>query len=239
MRLFTHIQHISFDAWNTLIVPNLEFSRARSELIAATYEISFEQAKAAYTQTKRFLDTAAELDGYGTSCVNVYRLLNAQLKNKLNKEQLVELRSKVNELFEAMPPTLPQELVDVLIELKNNGFTMNILSNTNYVGGEQLMKVVFDKRLGKNFFDFTLFSDEHSVAKPHGDFFHMMHREVNKLHRRRNLDGKTFLNSSEILHIGDNQITDVAGGARSLMGTLLVADPLDTARKLKEAIDNA
>lgn len=240
MSLLKDIRHISFDAWNTLIIPNLEFSRARSELIAEVYDIPFEQAKAAYTQTKRFLDTAAELDGYGTSCSNVYKLLNAQLKGKLDDGHLTELRSDINELFAEFPPTLPDELAEVLIQMSDCGFTMNILSNTNYVGGNQLLTHVFDLKLGENFFEFTLFSDQHKVAKPHADFFNMMKIHANFVNEGY-LRGAllTELGSHEILHVGDNRITDVKGANDNNITALYVRDPHHTAALLKEAMLHA
>lgn len=237
--MLTDIRHISFDAWNTLIIPNKEFARLRSEEIAKAYGVSYEEGKLKYTETKRFLDTAAELTGFGTTVNNVWKLLNAQFKHSpvgcLDEEDLIALQLRVQEIFRGNLPVVLPEVVDALIEIKDRSITINILSNTNFIGGADLLEHVFDKQFGEEFFNFTLFSDEHQMAKPNPAFFHTAGSRA-ALHSSSRPKNAALISSCNILHVGDNAITDVQGAEDAGWKSLFVTDPSDLARKFKEVL---
>lgn len=229
--------HMSFDVWNTLISPNLDFSRARNQTIAEAFDVPLEEAKRTFTQTKRFLDSAAEVSGFGASTPECWAILNAAFGSKaIASDRLEALRARVTQLFEEMPPTLPTEVVHALRELKGAGYTMNILSNTNFISGVVLMDVVFNPALGEQFFDFALFSDLHGVAKPSFKFFDMAQEHIDRIDRYR-----PFMLEPEVqvVHIGDNEITDVEGAIRIGWSHILVSSPINTANQIMERIINA
>lgn len=227
------VKLLSFDVWNTLITPNLEFSRVRNEIIARHFGVPFDVAKRAYTETKRFLDTAAELTGFGTHCDNVYKLLQSHLKTSSKADvNLEQIRLEVNEAFAQNLPTLSDRVVELLIDLDHAGHPMVLLSNTNFIGGEQLMQHVFNPKLGEGFFTRTFFSDQWDLAKPSPHFFNLVTAVLlGTLSRNEPVPGSC---AERILHIGDNEITDVKGARLRGMQSLLIRNPDDMVNQLVE-----
>lgn len=232
----SNVKHVSFDFWNTLAVPNLEFSAARTRVIAEYYGIPEEDAKRIYTSVKNFSDTAAELTGFGTTRENVMKLLNAQMPKdkRLDDENLEILSGVIDDLFAAFPPTIPERLVHLVKALRSRGVTVNILSNTNFIRGETLNEVVLEPEFGENFFAFQMFSDEWDMAKPSEEFFVSMLRFA----RRAARAGEGCM-TYEVLHIGDNDITDISGGNGVAVQTLKVADPHDLTVKLEKLLNES
>lgn len=205
--MLSTIRHISFDAWNTLFTPNKEFAAARTNLLARVFDVSPEEAKAGYTATKRFLDTAAELTGFGTNCSNVYKLLAAHFKN--DTVDLVELQELVDDLFVCNRPHVDPETIQVLKRLRTYAdcsLTLSVTSNTNFIGGDVLRACVFNEYFG-SLFDALHFSDEAEAAKPSKQFFTDMMFEADFVNRAR-CATEASVEPNEILHVGDNLITD-------------------------------
>lgn len=229
-----NVKHLSFDFWNTLAVPNLEFSAARTRVIADYYGIPVEEAKRVYTSVKKFADTAAELTGFGTTRENVMKLLNAQMpkEKRLNDEDLEIMAGVFDDLFVAFPPTVPERLVHLIKELRSRGITINILSNTNFIRGETLQREVIEASFGKHVFNFQMYSDEFEMAKPNEEFFLTMIRFATRVAR----DGQGCMRY-EICHVGDNDITDIQGGESVNVQTLKVNDPHDLVAKLEELLN--
>lgn len=216
-----NIKHMSFDFWNTLAVPNLEFSAARTRIIAEYYGIEELDAKRIYTSVKKFADTAAELTGFGTTRANVMKLLNAQMpKDKqLGEGDLDILSGVIDDLFITFPPTIPALVVDQMVKVQERGITMNILSNTNFIQGETLLEHVIIPAFGENFFAFQMYSDEWEMAKPHNEFFNAMVRHARMAVTHANCK------RDQIIHIGDNEITDVYGASEVQINSIHVNSP--------------
>lgn len=217
-----NIKHMSFDFWNTLAIPNLEFSAARTRVIADYYGIEETEAKRVYTSVKKFADTAAELTGFGTTRENVMKLLNAQMpENKqLSDEDLGILAGVIDDLFITFPPSIPNDLVLLLTQIQErHGITMNILSNTNFIQGELLQEHVINPTFGETFFSFQMYSDAHQMAKPSSDYYNRLVFNARSSVRWPSCERK------EILHIGDNEITDVRGADFALINSLLINNP--------------
>jgi len=87
-----------------------------------------------------------------------------------------------------------------LKNLRDNGYTSNISSNTAYIKGRTLRKV-FKKYDLLDYFDFLIFSDEINSSKPSSKFFKELERECKNLNVSKN----------SILHIGDSFEADVKG----------------------------
>lgn len=231
------IKQISFDVWNTLITPNKVFAEARNALIWNTYnrhtiasQAGVEKAGVIYTRTKLFLDTAAELCGHGVSTPDAWKHLDVQIRKDwknlepLSDDELTDLMVAVDQLFIKYPPVLLDGIVEVLQILRNEGYGLNILSNTNFITGRRLMSSVFDVALGEEFFDFVLFSDEVKISKPNKAFFDMVVRRARGCRADR------------ILHTGDNTITDIQGGQQAGMLTVQVKNPTDLITKFTGAL---
>ena len=222
-----NVKHMSFDFWNTLAVPNLEFSAARTRVIADYYGIAVEEAKRIYTSVKNFADTAAELTGFGTSRDNVMKLLNAQMPKdkRLSEEDLGIMADVIDDLFIAFPPTIPEGLVEVMDELASRHITMNILSNTNFIEGSLLSEVVVLEAFGPKFFKFEMYSDAWNCAKPSEKFFNGMLRQA--------LKPELSVFRANIVHVGDNDITDIQGAHNVDVKSLKVTCPYNLIAKLK------
>jgi len=222
--MFEQQKHISFDVWKTLVTPSKEYSKLRDECISDHLKITPENAKALYGNVKRFLDKSAEIGNICMSTPNCWSLLEAMAKIK--GTDLVALQSDVHDAFRKNLPTIYDEIIVSLQALKEDGYSIGIISNTNFVPGSVLRSSIFNEW---NVFNDMLFSDEELIPKPNSEIFERMYANV-----------KTIIGEdtkrSEIIHVGDNKICD--GISFSLgFNFLYVKDPLDLALKLnhKEA----
>lgn len=102
----------------------------------------------------------------------------------------------VSAVFDS-PPSLNPEALEVLGQLKKQQIGVGLICNSGITPGFALRRLLrsYD---ALEFFDCTLFSDETGVRKPDSRMF-LSAAE----HLRVNL--------SEIVHVGDNLMTDVAG----------------------------
>lgn len=118
-------------------------------------------------------------------------------------------------LMDYLPMVYSPETPDVLAYLRQKeGHTLSLLSNTGFIKGSTLRKVLL--RMGlDHFFDFQLYSDETGMSKPNLQLFQLMLDKVGKIR------SGVPLQLSEILHVGDNVFADVEGahgaGIRSLL----------------------
>lgn len=201
------IKHISFDAWNTLLIPNIRFAEQRTLMLSDAFKVDIDVAKEAYTHTKRFLDTIAEMNGSGLSCSNVYSMLNGWFKNTLSSDELNKLQTDIATLFIEFPPLILPKIIEHLHHLHHNDYTLGILSNTNFVSGTVLHQV-FDNTFGDTFFASALYSDLEVMSKPNPNFFQAMVDDVTAFNHNQLNRTVQYQN---ICHIGDNLITDVYG----------------------------
>lgn len=228
------IRHISLDFWNTIAVPSKQYASKRTWAICHAYgSLNTNTAEQKYRGTKKILDRAAELTGFGTTDWNCWQLLNTQFRKVLTDQELATLVVECHDLFVKYPPTVPAELVDAIAKAKEQGITFNILSNTNFIAGNLLVKHVINANFPEGTFDFMLFSDEHHMAKPKIDFFWQVYTRLNDLLWKRK---EHAVRGSAILHIGDNEITDVKGAESVNFNACLVKDPTETAQRILEIL---
>jgi putative hydrolase of the HAD superfamily len=203
------IKHVSLDAWNTILIPNTQYARRRSYILAEAFSCSPEFAAKAYTAVKRRLDKHAEETGEGYATEYVYNELLAAFPRHLNVEELRVLR--IEDEFLNTPPSVLEETKKAIQSLKDRGITVSISSNTNFISGRILGRFL-QEQVGN--FDFMLFSDtmqmSHSVksgwfipAKPSPAFFSAVAKYCSVLHPE--------ISAENILHIGDNEICDYNG----------------------------
>lgn len=206
VRKLTNTKHVSLDVWNTLITGNPEFSTARIATIidhwslpSDTYHIGL--VKQAYTDTKHTLDWLAEHHGTAYSCLDAYGLLSSKLGvNDSNRTSLEQLRLKVEQDFLNHPPLIIEGVVESLNALRENGYTLSIGSNSNFISGTTMMPWL-QSVLGH--FNFGIFSDIEQVAKPNPLFFaQVADCAKNKCNVK---------NASDIIHVGDHIVCDLVG----------------------------
>lgn len=225
------VNHVSFDVWNTLVVPNPEYAAARNQYLALLFNKPVEEVKAQYTKTKRVFDQAAEYNGESTPIRQVFARLYNDMGAPCNQLVLHEVEIGCHALFRRYPPGIVPGMVEMLQQLSAKGYTISIASNTNFISGEMMRSTVFDDMEVK--FDFQLYSDELGCSKPHIDFFLNIGIAANNAHIKR---GNYKLLPSNILHVGDNHVCDVFGAHREGMKALLVKDPQHTVELLTAAL---
>jgi putative hydrolase of the HAD superfamily len=217
------ITHVSFDAWNTVLLPNPVYADKRSKLLAAMYSLSVTDARRAYTSVKKHFDGLAETSGVGFPVQHVCDTLDHKLTGRERKGHATGLQTALEQAFFENPPTVLPELVSALMRITQSGRTIGILSNTNFISGQVLRTAVFDKLDLQ--FTTLLFSDEHRMSKPNPAFYA-------KMAAAAQAGNKHVTGPANILHIGDMARTD--GAAPPPMQHLLIENPAHLVAKLKE-----
>ncbi|MFP3833506.1 HAD family hydrolase [Chryseobacterium sp. SIMBA_028] len=198
--------HFSFDLWLTLIKSHPEFKTKRVELFSSFFNVDKPIDEVA--KTVKYYDdlcnTINEVTGGNIDTFEIYLMilgsLNVDIK-LLNKEKLNEFYVKSEDLFlEYKPVVIFENIHDFFDEIKNQGKTINILSNTGFIKGTTMRKFLIHENLDQ-YIDFHIYSDEMNCSKPNPLIF----QEV-----KNNIKDQD-LPMSQILHIGDNPVADYEG----------------------------
>lgn len=198
--------HFSFDLWLTLIKSHPEFKAKRVELFSSFFNVDAPIEVVA--RTVKYYDdlcnTINEVTGGNIDTFEIYLMilgaLNIDIK-LLNKEKLNEFYVKSEELFlEYKPVVIFENIHDFFDEIKNQGKTINILSNTGFIKGKTMRKFLIHENLDQ-YIDFHIYSDEINCSKPNPLIF----QEV-----KNNLKDQD-IPLNQILHIGDNPVADYKG----------------------------
>lgn len=198
------IKHLSFDLWLTLIKSNPLFKQQRAELIAKQYNPANASVDAVFHIIQcidRASDRWNEITGNKLPTERMYHAILKRLGYQtsfINNTLLTDIKQQVNELFYKYPPCLLNSNIHVMLaELKNEGYSMNISSNTGFIEG-CYVQIVLSMLQIDQYFNFTIYSDQINASKPSSQFFEAVFARVKcKKH--------------QVLHIGDNPKADVAG----------------------------
>ncbi|MEZ4788239.1 MAG: HAD-IA family hydrolase, partial [Flavobacterium haoranii] len=131
--------------------------------------------------------------------------------SKINRQILEEFYKETEKIFfENEPIFINSNTHKIFEELKNEGITMNILSNTGFIKGRTL-RLFLEKNILDGYFDFQIYSDECNYSKPNIEIFDLAYNKItnkNKTHK------------SQVLHLGDNLIADCEGAKAFGFSTL-------------------
>ena len=197
--------HYSFDLWLTLIKSNPFFKQKRNELFhqlltdekVKTYELSEYDVDNIVREVDVLSNKKSEVTGVHVDSLHmIYDILKRVVViDDIPLEFIESFDMKIQELFLQYPPTLYDENTkDVLKRLHEDGCVLNILSNTGFIKGETLGEVLY--MLGiRDYFEFTIYSDEVGISKPNVYIFQMV-------------KSASVVNVYDILHVGDNPIAD-------------------------------
>lgn len=198
--------HFSFDLWLTLIKSHPEFKRKRVELFSSFFNVDkpIEEVAKTVKYYDDLCNTINEVTGGNIDTFEIYLMilgaLNVDIKS-LNREKLNEFYNKSEELFlEYRPVVIFENIHDFFKDIKNQGKTINILSNTGFIKGTTMRKFLVHENLDQ-YIDFHIYSDEMNCSKPNPLIF----QEVKKNIKDQNLP------MNRILHIGDNPVADYQG----------------------------
>ena len=202
--------HFSFDLWLTLIKSNPQFKSKRNLLFKDFFEV--ECAIEKVNEVVRYYDVLCnninENTGLNIDTYEIYYLILNALNVKVNDIDTKRLNLFYKEtelLFMEYKPQLLFPKIDSLFdEIKAQGKTMNILSNTGFIKGYTFRKIIADYQLDQ-YFDFQIYSDEIGFSKPNHKTFQLVYDQINSSKQ---------LIKKEVLHIGDNSIADYDGAIK-------------------------
>lgn len=198
--------HFSFDLWLTLIKSHPEFKAKRVELFSSFFDVKkpINEVAKVVKYYDDLCNSINEFTGGNIDTFEIYLLILNALKvdvKQLNKDRLDEFYQKSEDLFlEYKPVVIFKNLHQFFDEIKNQGKTINVLSNTGFIKGKTMRKFLRIENLDQ-YIDFHIYSDEMNCSKPDPKIF----QEVKNLLPNQDLDVK------QVLHIGDNPVADYKG----------------------------
>lgn len=204
---YKNYSHLSFDLWLTLIRSNPEFKQKRNSLFKDFFEINAPIEKV--TEVVRYYDVLCnninEKTGLNLSTYEIYYLILGALDVDLHANDAKRLGDFYNEteglFFNYKPELIFPNIKLQFEEIVAEGKSINILSNTGFIKGKSLRKLLSYYEL-ENFISFQIYSDEVGFSKPNLEIFQLVFDQVNNSKK---------VQKSEILHIGDNSIADYNG----------------------------
>lgn len=204
---YKNYSHLSFDLWLTLIRSNPEFKQKRNLLFKDFFEINASIERV--TEVVRYYDVLCnninEKTGLNLSTYEIYYLILNALDVNLSTngtEKLAEFYNETEVLFfnykpELIFPDIKLQFEEIIAQ----GKSINILSNTGFIKGRSLKKLLSYYELADSI-SFQIYSDEVGFSKPNLEIFQLVFDQVNNSKK---------VQKSEILHIGDNSIADYNG----------------------------
>lgn len=178
------MKSISFDFWATLMVSNPNFKKAQEKLYKEFTGNNPQIFSDRRRGIKNELDALVEATGVQPKSEEYFKRLLPELTIK----EIKDFNVYSSELFLKNPPILREPEIDIIEELRKLDYRVYLSSNTIFISGDTLAKVVYDNfgLVKKN----CKFSDIVGVSKP---------------------DGKMFkFDVKPTWHVGDNLITDGA-----------------------------
>jgi len=131
-----------------------------------------------------------------------------------------EIKRKVNDLFMKYPPLFLNESIQPMLHaLKEEGYSLNISSNTGFIEGTTIVATLKNLNIFE-YFDFCIFSDEIERSKPSTGFFEKVFE-------------RTGLEKWEVLHVGDNFKADYEGSLNYGFKALNINDQQYTINDIK------
>lgn len=211
-------EHYSFDLWLTLIKSNSNFKQKRNALLQDFF--CLDRRMEEITRTVRHYDVLcnhiSEMTGKHVDRDHIYGLLLADLGFELGmmtKEHMDGFKAEVDLLFmKHKPILLDVNLKENLEAIVSKGKTISLLSNTAFLEGELLRKLLDHYELSE-LFSFQHYSDETGLSKPNPAAFERVYQEITK---------KKKLQRADVVHIGDNKRADYDGAISFGFNALLI-----------------
>lgn len=212
--------HYSFDMWETLIKANPEYKTMRMReihkfvLIHGGVIATEDDIREAFGRANKFADCINFSTGGSISSEILHRMVLIDLLPEkrflaLKPLDINALIAKLDQLFLQYPPSIYSEhTIPVLRELYLRDHHLTILSNTSFIKGVVLNRVLESYGI-LDLFAETYYSDEHNMSKPNPDFFALMHMD-------------SPYEMDQIMHIGDNPIADGEGATNYGIKSLII-----------------
>ncbi len=216
-------QHYSFDLWLTLIRSNPLFKQERTNFFHQNLNHHYktvEEIALIFRQVDLMCNAINEKTGKNMDADEMYLMVIGLINEasfSLQEIDLNWLEAEMEDLvFKHLPVIYGDQTVKTLEHIcKTGGSTFSILSNTGFIRGKTLRKVLKELNL-EQYFDFQLYSDEVGMSKPNPNFFKLMLKQIAAVQKTENI----CLN--KIIHIGDNQHADIKGANSVGIQSLLI-----------------
>ncbi len=214
------IRGVSFDLWVTLIRSDPGFKRRRNEHLRALFapHLSSEQFDVALREHDKQADVLAEQTGTDYGFTERLLLLSDALGLNIDPASPALGRAHAEQErltleFHPHPyhPDLPALVADLATHVP-----VAVTSNTGMLPGV-LMRRLLARAGFDGVFSHLTFSNEVGVCKPKGEIFAHTYQGLAAL--------VPDLRPEEVLHVGDNPVADIEGGAAFGMQTALVNAP--------------
>ncbi|KGO86267.1 phosphoglycolate phosphatase [Flavobacterium rivuli WB 3.3-2 = DSM 21788] len=200
-------KHISFDLWLTLIKSHPEFKAKRNLLYKDFFAINkpIDEVAAVIRKFDVLTNSINEKVGRNFDTFEIYYLIiealgiDIEAYNKTRLQEFYNLTETL--LLEYKPVLLRDDIPSFFKQLHEEGKTTNILSNTAFIKGSSLRKVLASYGLDE-YFTFQVYSDETGFSKPAYQMYEYAYAEILKT---------GSIAKHEVLHVGDNAISDYHG----------------------------
>jgi putative hydrolase of the HAD superfamily len=206
-----NIRHFSFDLWMTIIKSNPIFKKERALYFFKNFNSlkkSIEEVELVFRNIDLMMNAINEKTGKNLDADEMYLMAVFNLNGSLSPFENINGETIYNELekliFEYNPVAFSTETYSILDKIKQNKCTINILSNTGFIKGSTLRKVLDNLELSK-YFDFQIYSDEVGMSKPDARMYQYLLENIYSIPKNKNI----LLN--QVLHVGDNAIADIKG----------------------------
>ncbi|SEL55337.1 putative hydrolase of the HAD superfamily [Chitinophaga rupis] len=199
--------HFSFDLWLTLIRSNPAFKAKRNALFKSFFAIGkpLEEVARVIRHHDILANKISEITGQHIHAERIYCQVLHELKvnvNELSRQEIVNFQAAADQLFMHYKPVLINSSIRSCFQaIKAAGKTISILSNTAFINGVILRKLLDHYELSA-LISFQLYSDETGFSKPAAGAFDLVFRHATAIRP---------LNKTDILHIGDNPAADYQG----------------------------
>tara|TARA_B110000046_G_C12932605_1_gene372133 strand:- start:315 stop:980 length:666 start_codon:yes stop_codon:yes gene_type:complete len=201
------ISHVSFDFWRTLAFSNETFKSKRAQLIRGNSKFNGFDIFAAFSKIGRDYNLKMETENEIISPLSLYIRVFEMLS--ISEGIYRELYEETLSLFLKYPPILNKNCLKSLSLIRKKGISCSITSNTAFIPGETILNFLTHSGILENF-KFCLFSDATGCSKPHDSMYQLV------------LDNAFVSSRKEILHIGDNQKSDIDGAIQFGFNALFV-----------------
>jgi len=224
-------KHISFDLWLTLIKSHPEFKPHRNRLFKEYFSIDkpLEEVSAVIRKFDILTNAINEKVCRNFNSFEIYYLILDALGVDINTFGGSDLGGFYNAtedlLMQYKPVLLYPEIPEMLRQLKAEGKTMNILSNTAFIRGSALRKVLDAHGIGE-YFAFQAYSDETGYSKPGTEMYQYAYDNILKI---------GDIQKHEVLHVGDNPLSDHQGALQFGFAAHLITNPTNNEPKLQPA----
>jgi len=216
-------KHYSFDLWLTLIRSNPTFKQERTKYFFENFNAkhkSIEEIAVIFRQVDLMVNAINEKTGKNVDADEMYLMVITMINDFSFNYDEVDLNALYLEMEDLLLTHMPllycNNCIPVLSKIKEleSKSSTNILSNTGFIKGKTLRKVLNHLQIDQ-FIDFQLYSDEVRMSKPNPEFFHLM---FNTIDRQKHPE----LALTEVIHVGDNPVADVKGAHAIGINGLLI-----------------